>query len=188
MTDPITTPTTVPDDMPIPLDRLTDSPLYPDVPDEITRDTDSDVPLPPDHDRLVRAAVPFIVIGAAIVVGAMFALQWPSAADGTPLVTGSFTTRIANKVEAVGIGGTLADLSLYLIVAIGLILAVILFLRKDRAALYGVVAVGILGLAYLSGLVAYVGPMVGVCGFSLILFAGLITLLATRLPKLNQVG
>ena len=129
---------------------------------------------------IIRSLIPIVFLGFLVAFLALFLLQWPMPA-GTDQPTGLLLLRIA--APSVGdnpanLARRFLDLGIFIITLIGIGFMAVAWRQGERGPLMGLVAVGILGIAYASGTAAYTGPMVSVCGYTIILFGGLVAWLA----------
>jgi hypothetical protein len=150
---------------------------------------DEDTSRPNQTDvAMVRYLMPLVLIGLSVVILALTLLRWPAGpdADGPGL---HHLSRILGPASDGGpdILRRLVDFMIYPVVLVGVGLLVVVLRRRSRTALIGLVAVGVLGLAYVNGMALYAGPMVSVCGFMLILFGGLVAWAASSPPEETTV-
>jgi uncharacterized membrane protein len=138
---------------------------------------------------IVRYLMPLVLIGLIIVLFALALLRWPAGpdADGPGL---HHLSRMLGPAPDGGpdIPRRLLDFIIYPVVLAGVGLLVMVLRRRSRTALIGLVAVGVLGLAYVNGMALYAGPMVSVCGFMLILFGGLVAWAGSSAPEETSVA
>jgi hypothetical protein len=150
---------------------------------------DGDTSHPNQTDAtIVRYLMPLVLIGLSVVMFALALLRWPAGpdADGPGL---HHLSRILGPAADGGpdILRRLVDFMIYPVVLTGVGLLLVVLRRRSRTALIGLVAVGVLGLAYVNGMALYAGPMVSVCGFMLILFGGLVAWVASSPPEETTV-
>lgn len=133
-----------------------------------------------------RGMMGVVLMGVAVVLGAMLLMRWPIIA--TPEVPPDFGPQFQRVARGLtgenprGIVGVIVDLSIYAILIAAVLMAVRTLRTGKRDWLGGVVVAGLLGMAYVTGMVLYIGPMVSACGFSLIVFGGLVAWLAANAP------
>lgn len=130
----------------------------------------------------VRGLMSVVGIGIVVVIFALGALRWPTATpNDSPVDTSAHILRVVE-----GLGGqngaapssAITDIGIYLIVLICMGMAISGWRRGTRGAFSGLIILGMLGIAYSGSMALYTGPMVSLCGFSLILFGGLVTWIA----------
>lgn len=129
---------------------------------------------------IIRSLIPFVFLGFLIAFAALFLLQWPMPAgseQSTSLLLMRIIAPVATESTA-NIARKFLDLGIFIITLIGIGFMVVAWRLGERGPLIGLVAVGILGIAYASGTAAYTGPLVSVCGYTIILFGGLVAWLA----------
>lgn len=129
---------------------------------------------------IIRSLIPIVFVGFLVAFLALFLLQWPMP-SGSEQATGLLLVRItapAGSDSAASMARRFLDLGIFLITLIGIGFMAVAWRLGERGPLIGLVAVGILGVAYASGTAAYIGPLVSVCGYTLILFGGLVAWLA----------
>lgn len=143
------------------------------------------IPAPAQAQRdpntdMVRGLMALVLIGIVLVVVALLALRWPLLGqDAIPYDYGTHPERLAVAGNGPrGAAGLLIDLSVYVIVLAALIMALRTLRTGKRQWLGALVITGLLGLAYVIGMVLYIGPMVSGCGFSLIVFGALVAWIA----------
>jgi hypothetical protein len=144
-----------------------------------------DIPAQETPDQAVpnalRGLMVIVLIGAVIALIALLVLQWPIIKQaGPPAEYGPQFQRILVVGESSrGIVGAIVDVSVYVMLIAAVIFAFRTLRTGKREWLSGLIVVGLLGLAYVTGMVLYIGPMVGACGFSLIIFGGLVAWIAS---------
>lgn len=131
----------------------------------------------PTHSALesIRIVMAMVFLGLATVLCSLFFLQWPASPPAPPTDTTLHTARIYEQIRDDGTTGlirSLVDVSIYVVILAG-IACLVLALVGRRGAVMGLIGVGVLGLVYASGTALYTGPMISVCGFTVILFGGL---------------
>jgi len=138
-------------------------------------------PVPVDTER-PRALLFIPIVGIAIVVLALLGLQWPMPATDSStsgaLVTHLFTERLTQRFQLGGdanIAGAILDVLVVVALLLALLFTVLGLLSRSRAPLMGLILVGVYGVIYVFSSALYLGPMISLCGFSLILFVGVIT-------------
>src|SRR5450432_3349258 len=140
-----------------------------------------------DHLRQqVRSLLPIVIVGFALVLVALLVLLWPNGQWGDDgVVTMPHIVRLMTPLlheNGVNLPRRILDIGIYAVVVAGLVLLVQAWRQGRRNALVGLMFVGILGLSYVSGMALYTGPMIGTCGFMLILFGGLVAWVSTTDP------
>jgi hypothetical protein len=138
--------------------------------------------------NVVRAVLPIVAIGFLIALVALLVLLWPAHSSSDPgIVTSTHLGRLTNEFSGdTPITRILVDVSIYILmlIAFGVLLAT--WARRNRALLPILMAIGLLGIAYASGMALYTGPMISICGFSLMLFGSLVAWAASPSdPTLN---
>jgi hypothetical protein len=129
---------------------------------------------------IIRSLIPIVFVGFLIAFSALFLLQWPLPA-GSDQSTDLLLRRITSPAVTEGtanVARRFLDLGIFIITLIGIGFMTVAWRMGERGPLIGLVAVGILGIAYASGTAAYTGPLVSVCGYTIILFGGLVAWLA----------
>ncbi len=132
------------------------------------------MPDPWNHANLaiIRALLSIVIVGFVLVGFALLLLRWPIGAGDQAVQQ---ITRLAGSDDnGANLIQRLPDLAIYLIVIAGIAFLVLAIRRGERSLLLGLVGIGFLGLAYAGGMALYIGPMVSVCGFMLILFGGMV--------------
>jgi hypothetical protein len=133
-----------------------------------------------------RGMMGIVLVGVAVVLVAMLLMRWPVIA--TPEVPPDFGPQFQRVLGGLsgenprGIVGVIVDLSIYAILSVAVLMAVRTLRTGKHDWLGGVIVAGLLGMAYVAGMVLYIGPMVSACGFSLIVFGGLVAWLAANAP------
>jgi hypothetical protein len=130
----------------------------------------------------LRGLMLIVLIGVFIALVALLVLQWPIVKQaGPPADYGPQFQRILAVGESSrGIVGAIVDISVYAMLIAAVFFAVQTLRTGNRDSLSPLIVVGLLGLAYVTGMVLYIGPMVGACGFSLIIFGGLVAWIASN--------
>jgi hypothetical protein len=125
-----------------------------------------------------------VAVGLIAVLFALMLLRWPAGPDAEgPGIHHLVRMLGPSPDNGPDILRRLLDFAIYLVVVSGVGLLGRVLLRRSRQSLVGLMAVGFLGLAYVSGMALYAGPMVSVCGFMLILFGGLVAWIASSPPE-----
>jgi hypothetical protein len=125
---------------------------------------------------IVRGLLPIIFAGALIVAVSLLALRFPTATPDDPgASSAAHLMRVVSRFEGAAplMPGVILDIGVYVAVIATFVLMFAAGTRGNRGALTGLIGVGLLGIAYVSSMVLFVGPMVSLCGFSLILFGSL---------------
>jgi len=141
-----------------------------------------DDPNAPQDSQITRQTLrdmfPVIMLGFVLVVIGLFVFLWPTGAWGAE---GTITVPHLQRLLGTGLPDTgialtrrILDASIYLIIVVGIGFVVVGLRRGNRDSLLGLIAVAILGLAYVAGQALYSGPMMSACGFLFILFGSLI--------------
>jgi hypothetical protein len=151
------------------LDAAPDAPLIP---------LEGSVPGPSAEQRTepARGVLPITLVGILIALVALLVLQWPIQTADSSVQTTVHISRLVERLTSGNIGGALTDAIMYGAVLVAIVLCVVLWRHGTRPRLLGLLFIGLLGLVYSGGMALYIGPMVSVCGFSLILFGALIAL------------
>jgi hypothetical protein len=112
-------------------------------------------------------------------------LQWPVPAGGNEQYAPLLVRMIRQSPDepASALARHFLDFGIYLVTLIGIGLMLVAWKRNLRNTLIGLMAIGLLGIAYTSGMFPYIGPVVGICGFTLIFFGGMVAWIA---PSLKQ--
>jgi hypothetical protein len=131
-----------------------------------------------------RAVLSLAGLGVLLLLIAVLFMQWPGpAAENVGGARFTIPMPYFNRLSSYanqGEGGAAArDGLLYVIVLGALVGVVVAWRRGSWRALAGLTAVGVVGLSFISGLnegraALFTGPMVGVCGFSLVAVGGLV--------------
>lgn len=136
----------------------------------------------PAHDT-VRSLLPVTFIGLFIVLIALVFMQWPVPTGKG--VTDHQISRMTGFLSGANasLPGFLLDALVYILLLVGIGCIVIAWRRAWPGPLLALTLVGLLGLAYVSGTALYTGPMISVCGFSMVLFGGLVAWVAVPFGK-----
>ncbi len=126
----------------------------------------------PRRSDIIRSLMPIVLVGFLIVLVALLFLLWP--VDSGTRTMQHLARIIAPGDTEFGLARRLLDLGIYVVVMIGFAFLLAAWRDSKRNALIGLMAIGILGTAYGSGMALYAGPMCSICGFLLILFGGLV--------------
>ncbi len=132
--------------------------------------------------QTLRDLLPVIVLGFILVVIGLFVLLWPTGAWGTENnVSVPHLQRLLGDAggSAVPLTRRILDASIYLVVLLGIGFVGVALRRSTRDTMIGLIAVSILGLAYVSGQALYAGPMMSACGFLFILFGSFVAWIAS---------
>lgn len=130
----------------------------------------------------IRGVLLLAMVGFVLVIVAFLVLLWPTGSWGTNDV--AFVQHFQRITSALTGEGTsnlprrLLDVAIYLVVLVGLIFMFGAWWRGSRFALTGLLGASVLGLSYAGGMALYTAPMVTSCGFTLVLFAALLSLLS----------
>jgi hypothetical protein len=148
------------------------------MPEEINRPHQTDT-------TVVRYLMVLVIAGLIAVFFALARLRWPAGpdADGPGIHHLSRMLGPSPDSSSLDIPRRLLDFAIYPVALIGVGLLGLVLRRRSRLSLIGLMVVGFLGLAYVSGMALYAGPMVSVCGFMLILFGGLVAWIASSPPE-----
>ncbi len=129
----------------------------------------------PERSAIVRSLMPLVLLGLLIVVTALLCLLWPASPTGESrgaVVRHRDRVSLTDDSGAVNLSQLFLDLAIYVIVIAGIGFLVTAWVGARREVLAGLIGVGILGIAYASGMAMYTGPAISICGFTLILFGG----------------
>lgn len=139
---------------------------------------------PLEDDPTALSAEPGALTGTLLVASlgwllafvAVLILRWPLD-PSQPTTTGTHLMRFAGIDDEPALSLILRDLvnaGVYVILLAGAIFLLAGWIRGSRGVTRGLTVVGILGLMYVAGMALYTGPMVAVCGFTMILFSALL--------------
>lgn len=129
-----------------------------------------------ERRQTVRGVLPVAVFGLFVAAVGILLMQWPTfQADDSAVATTFHINRVIDRLNAGDVPGALADGLVYVLLIIGGLCVVVGWARGRVSALMGLAIIGLLGLAYMSGVALYNGPMIGVFGFALITFSGVIS-------------
>jgi hypothetical protein len=131
-------------------------------------------------------ALSVALIGLLVALLAVLLLPWPTASlDDAPLTTGKHYERLSAQAgEGGSPAGLIVDVALYVALVIGGGAYVVARLRGGYAPLAVLVSVGLVGLAYTGSMVVpFVGPLVGLFGFALVLFGAMVAWAAYEPPE-----
>lgn len=146
-----------------------------------------EAPVPTDP-AMVRLLMPIVFVGFLIVGLALLVMQWP-VPPGVESVTVPLLVRIVQPnpgESSLGFARRFLDLAVYGLFLIGIGMMLTAWKSGGRRLLLGLMAVAVLGLAYASGMALYNGPMVSICGFTLILFGGMVAWVASSLGEAEE--
>jgi hypothetical protein len=137
---------------------------------------------------VIRSLMPIVLIGFILVLLALLFLLWPAGSQGDD--RRGAVQHLARMLMPGEGGFNLArifvDLGIYVVVVIGIGFLVSAWRSGRRNVLVGLMVVGILGIAYASGMGLYAGPAVSICGFMFILFGGLVAWAASSADRLES--
>ncbi|MCE7945826.1 MAG: hypothetical protein DYG88_00180 [Chloroflexi bacterium CFX4] len=143
---------------------------------------------PPALESL-RGLLLLAFMGAALALLALTLMQWRSPrGEDAAWVTMTHPQRLVLRLEQRDTGGLVSDALIYPVLLIGVGSAAVAWRRGRRGALIGVMLMALLGMGYAGSMALYNGAMVAVCGFSLMLFSGLVAFslaLAANPPPLE---
>lgn len=123
----------------------------------------------------VRGLLLLAFMGAALALLALTLMQWRSPrSEDAAWVTMTHPQRLVLRLEQSDTGGLMGDALIYPVLLIGVASAAVAWRRGRRGALVGVLLMALLGMGYAGSMALYNGAMVAVCGFSLMLFSGLV--------------
>ncbi len=129
---------------------------------------------------LTNGVIILAILGVMITLIAVLGLQWPLPANADVGNTGALTTRLFSQRlqmrmdlgDAASTASLILDVLVYISLALAVVFIVVSLSGRSRAPYMGLVLVGVFGVIYVFGSALYVGPMISLCGFSLILFVG----------------
>jgi hypothetical protein len=126
----------------------------------------------------VRSLLPLMLIGIFVVLAALLFMQWPIPASKN--VTDRQINRLTGFLSgpSASLPGFILDVAVYMLLLVGIGCIVIAWQRARPGSLIALTMVGLLGLVYVSSSALYTGPMISVCGFSMVLFGGLVAWVA----------
>lgn len=123
----------------------------------------------------VRGLMPVAMLGILVVLLALLAMQWPTPDPfDAATTTQPHPMRVLARISSGDIAGAVLDSLIYGMLIAALLCIVVIVRQRRRSWLGGLLIVGLLGLAYTSSMALYNGPMISVCGFSLILSGALV--------------
>ncbi len=136
----------------------------------------------PAHET-VRSLLPLIGIGFFIVLVALLFMQWPlpTAQTATDHQYNRMTGFLSGPTAS--LPGFALDALAYVLLLVGIGCIVIAWRRAWPGPLLALTLIGVLGLAYVSSSALYTGPMISVCGFTMVLFGGLVGWVAVPFGK-----
>jgi hypothetical protein len=126
---------------------------------------------------VMRSLMALVFLGFLIVGTAMLCMLWPLGSVGDARTTSvNFRARVeeADQASGVSVAQRILDLVVCGGIIVGLIALFIAWIGGRRDVLIALMVVGILSIAYASGMALYSGPLVFICGFMLVLFGGLV--------------
>lgn len=131
----------------------------------------------------VRSLLPLMLIGIVVVLAALLFMQWPIPASKN--VTDRQINRLTGFLSGpnASLPGFILDATVYVLLLVGIGCIVIAWQRARPGSLIALTMVGLLGLVYVSSSALYTGPMISVCGFSMVLFGGLVAWVAVPVGK-----
>jgi hypothetical protein len=146
---------------------------------------------PPERSdpAIIRHLMPVVFVGYVIVSCALFVMQWP-APPGSEAPTFPLLLRMVRQgpdESSLALARHFLDFGIFLLTGIGLVAMVIAWRRGTRRPLMWMMATALLGIAYASGMALYNGPMVSICGFTLILFGGMVAWVASSLRAADEI-
>ncbi len=127
-------------------------------------------------ERAPAGSLVVATLGWLFAFIAVIALRWPLD-PSQPTSTGPHLMRFAPNGDEPALTLILRDLvnvGVYIILLVGAVFLLGGWIRGSRGVLRGLVVIGFLGLMYVAGMALYTGPMLAVCGFTLILFSGVV--------------
>jgi hypothetical protein len=130
---------------------------------------------------LIRSMMPVVLVGVALALVALLGLRWPTSAAFDADYGPQFLRIVRGLAgdSPRGIAGVVVDSSVYVLIVVAIVLAGLTIVRGQREFLGTLVVTGLLGVAYCTGMVLYVGPMVATSAFMIVSLASLMTWLAT---------
>jgi len=146
----------------------------------------------PSNRATIRALMCVVAFGFFIVLTALLLMLWPGGVSAD--TKASPTIHVLKVIQqtpdepTLNLPRHLLDFAVYALVLAGLWFMVRAVRDNARGALIGLMVVGALGLAYAGTSGLYVGPMFSICGFSLILFGGMLAWAATSPPDPTETG
>ncbi len=137
----------------------------------------------------LRGLLLLAFMGAALALLALTLMQWRSPrGEDAAWVTMTHPQRLVVRLEQSDTSGLVSDALIYPVLLIGVASAAVAWRHGRRGALVGVMLMALLGMGYAGSMALYNGAMVAVCGFSLMLFSGLVAFslaLAANPPPLE---
>lgn len=122
---------------------------------------------------MLRGMLPLALIGVFIGLVSLLLIPWPTVIpEDSPLTTAPHMLRLTQFSPS-----TLADVSIYVALVFALIFTGMAWRSGRRGALIGLVGVGAFGMLYAAiNLIPFLGPLMNLCGFGLILTGGAMSL------------
>jgi hypothetical protein len=123
----------------------------------------------------LRSLLILAFLGAALVLVALMAMQWRSPrSEDAAWVTMTHPQRLAIRLEQSDTGGLVSDALIYPVLLIGLASSAAAWQSGSKPALIALMLMALLGMLYAGSMALYNGAMVAVCGFSAMLWSGVI--------------
>ncbi len=122
---------------------------------------------------MLRGVLPLALMGVIIGLVSLLLIPWPTVIpEDSPLTTAPHVLRLTQFSPS-----TLADVSIYVALVFALIFTGMAWRSGRRGALIGLVGVGAFGMLYAAiNLIPFLGPLMNLCGFGLILTGGAMSL------------
>jgi hypothetical protein len=134
--------------------------------------------MPPEESSALEALRSLLILaffGAAVALLALLLMQWRSPrGEEAAWVTMTHPQRLALRLEQSDAGGLLSDALIYPVLLIGSVSSAIAWRKGSSAALAAMMLMALLGMLYAGSMALYNGAMVAVCGFSAMLWSGVV--------------
>jgi hypothetical protein len=123
----------------------------------------------------LRGVLLLALLGAFVALMALILMQWRSPRSEDPAwASMTHPQRLAARLEQGDTGGLISDALIYPVWLIGILSGIAAWRRGNQTALLALMLMALLGMLYAGSMALYNGAMVAVCGFSAMLFSGLV--------------
>jgi len=134
--------------------------------------------MPPEETSALEALRSLLImafLGATVAFLALLLMQWRSPrGEDAAWVTMTHPQRLALRLEQSDTGGLLSDALIYPVLLIGVASSAAAWRSGSSTALVAMMLMALLGMLYAGSMALYNGAMVAVCGFSAMLWSGVV--------------